>query len=166
MDDCDTTLTKHAVTHRMSPRTDLCLFATSLLPLTSHVLSSHTPHCIRSLRCANLSNRWWRSMLSHAVEYHKCKRRSLTHTTRSILTTDTLSTARNSTESPLLRLPGEFRNRIFAHVLGGYTIVMYRKRSDTSPGRYDGLKLKLSLTTTIEPYFADSPPIFSPSQVR
>ena len=30
--------------------------------------------------------------------------------------------------------------------------MMYRKCSDTVPGRYDGLKLKLSLTTTIEPY--------------
>jgi hypothetical protein len=33
------------------------------------------------------------------------------------------STARNSRESPLLRLPGEIRNEIFSYVLGGKTLV-------------------------------------------
>jgi hypothetical protein len=33
------------------------------------------------------------------------------------------STARNSRESPLLRLPGEIRNVIFGYVLGGKTLV-------------------------------------------
>ncbi|KAI4688442.1 hypothetical protein J4E81_008039 [Alternaria sp. BMP 2799] len=61
-------------------------------------------------------------------------------------------TARNSTESPLLRLPGELRNRVFAHLLGGYTIVViHHKRPDTL-GLYDGLKLTLSLTTSLESY--------------
>ncbi|KAI4931946.1 uncharacterized protein J4E92_003844 [Alternaria infectoria] len=33
-------------------------------------------------------------------------------------------TTRNSTESPLLRLPGELRNRILGYAVGGYTVIV------------------------------------------
>jgi len=76
VEDGDAMLTKRAVTWAptasVSARAFVCLHLPSYV-VTSHLISSHTLHCIRSLRRAAIWTRWRRLTLSHLVRYHECK---------------------------------------------------------------------------------------------
>ena len=52
--------------------------------------------------------------------------KKLAYNGKTILIADTPSTTRNMTQSPLLRLPGELRNKIFAYAVGGHIITVTR----------------------------------------
>ena len=75
---------------------------------------------------------------------------------KTILTANTLSTTRNSTESPLLRLPGELRNRILGYVVGGHIVVLFDSPRSRPAGAPSGLPLQFRFTACSQTNFHDS----------
>jgi len=71
---------------------------------------------------------------------------------KTILIANTLSTTRNSTESTLLRLPGELRNRTLGYVVGGHIVVL----DDGLRPRPTGVLIPFRLTVYSQTNFQDS----------
>jgi len=80
----------------------------------------------------------------------------LGYSRKTILIANTLSTTRNSTESPLLRLSGELRNRILGYVVGGHIVVLDDSLGSRPTGAPSGVPLPYRLTTYSQTNFQDS----------